>query len=135
MNILFICNGNVARSQEAEAFFNSLKKSENDIASSAGIEVDIEKPVHPDVVQVMGELNLDVSKAHRKFVNKAMIAASDQIISFKPKDELPDYVARRRDIIYWTTVDPRCQSIDFHRNVRDEIRSKVRTYIDALHSV
>lgn len=110
MNYLFICNGNVARSQEAEAFFNAKKTSEADTAQSAGINVKLGKPIDPLVVEVMNEIGYDVSGAVRKFVDEDMVADSDKIISFKPVEELPD---------------PQHQPIEFHRAVRDNIAARV----------
>ena len=130
MNYLFICNGNVARSQEAEAFFNAKKTSETDTARSAGINVKLGKPIDPLVVEVMNEIGYDVSGAVRKFVDVDMVANSDRIISFKPVEELPDYVqARKDDIELWDVPDPQHQSIEFHRKVRDDIVARVLTLV------
>ncbi|MGK2896809.1 MAG: low molecular weight phosphatase family protein [Candidatus Saccharimonadales bacterium] len=126
MNYLFICNGNVARSQEAEAFFNAKKTSEADTAQSAGINVKLGKPIDPLVVGVMNEIGYDVSGAVRKFVDEDMVADSDKIISFKPVEELPDYLqSRKDDIELWEVPDPQHQDVEFHRKVRDDIAAHV----------
>jgi arsenate reductase len=125
MNYLFICNGNVARSQEAEAFFNA-SKSESDTAQSAGINVKIGKPIDPLVAEVMKEIGFDVSHAERKFVNEDMASKADKIISFKPVEELPDYLqSREEDIELWEVPDPQHQDVEFHRKVRDDIAAHV----------
>ena len=126
MNYLFICNGNVARSQEAERFFNAKKTSETDTAQSAGINVKLGKPIDPSVVEVMNEIGYDVSGAERKFVTEDMATVADRIVSFKPVEELPDYLqARKEDIELWEVPDPQHQSIEFHRRVRDDIATRV----------
>ena len=125
MNYLFICNGNVARSQEAEVFFNQ-KKLEADTAQSAGINVKVGKPIDPLVVEVMKEVGFDVSHNERKFVNEDMASSADKIISFKPVEELPDYLqSRKEDIELWEVPDPQHQDIEFHRKVRDDIAARV----------
>lgn len=126
MNYLFICNGNVARSQEAETFFDANKTNETDTAQSAGINVKLGKPIDPLVVEVMNELGFDLSRNERKFVNEEMVNAADRIISFKTIEELPDYLqARKDDIELWAVPDPQAQPIEFHRRVRDDVAARV----------
>ncbi len=129
MNYLFVCNGNVARSQEAEAFFNDLNKGSTDRSESAGINVKLGKPIDPLVVEVMNELGFDVSNSKRKFINEEIVDRADVIISFKPLDELPDFLRVRKDIIFWQVADPQHQSIEFHREVRDAIRRLVSNLV------
>lgn len=130
MNVLFICNGNVARSQEAEAFFNDL--SENDIATSAGINVKVGKLIDPLVAEVMKEADYGLKNAKRKIWNVDMIENAELIISFKPEDELPPELRDSGKIRYWQVEDPQHQTIEFHRKIRDEIRSKVEALISEL---
>lgn len=125
MNYLFICNGNVARSQEAEVFFNANRTNEADTAQSAGINVKIGKSIDPLVVEVMNEVGFDLSHAERKFVNEEMVESADKIVSFKSIEELPDYLQAREDIELWEVPDPQHQSIEFHRTVRDDIAARV----------
>lgn len=131
MKYLFICNGNVARSQQAEVFFNALKTSEADVAQSAGVDVTVGKPIAPDVIEVMKEVGYDMPQAVRKFVTEDMANDADKIISFKPLNELPEYLqARKADIEIWDVPDPRHQSIDFHRMVRDDIKKRIEELIE-----
>lgn len=126
MNYLFVCNGNVARSQEAEALFNASKADESDTAQSAGINVKVGKPIDPLVVEVMREVGFDLSHNERKFVNEEVVHSADKIISFKPVEELPDYLQSRiDDIELWEVPDPQHQDIEFHRKVRDDIAARV----------
>lgn len=131
MNYLFICNGNVARSQQAEAFFNALKTSESDTAQSAGVDVTIGKPIASDVIDVMKEIGYEMQGAIRKFVTEDMVNNADKILSFKPLDELPSYLQERKtDIEFWNVPDPRHQSIEFHRKVRDDIKARVTQLVN-----
>jgi protein-tyrosine-phosphatase len=76
MKVLFICNGNVARSQESELFFNALENDEQSFARSGGVDVKLGKPIDPLVVEVMDEIGYDLSNVQRKFVDKNMVEGS-----------------------------------------------------------
>lgn len=132
MNVLFVCNGNVARSQEAELFFNSLKSDKSSSAMSGGINVKIGKPIDLLVVEVMNESGYNISSAVRKLADEKLVNQADLIVSLKPESELPDYIRNHKNVRYWAIDDPQHQSIDFHRNVRDEIRQKVEALIKEL---
>ena len=131
-NILFVCNGNVARSQEAEVFINALDQNNNVHATSGGVDVIIGKPIDPLVVAVMAEIGYDMSSAKRKFVDEAMARSADILVSFKPEEELPDFIKHHPDIKYWSVLDPRMQPVEVHRQVRDEIKMRVSSLINEI---
>ncbi len=87
MNVLFVCNGNVARSQEAEAYFTSQTPDGVHRAASAGINVKLGKPIDPMVVAVMKEDGYDLAGAVRKQIDPEMVRQADRIVSFKPANE------------------------------------------------
>jgi arsenate reductase (thioredoxin) len=132
MKILFVCNGNVARSQEAELFFNALKHDNNSLASSGGVNVKLGKPIDPLVVEVMNEIGHDISGVIRKFADEKMVQDADLVVSFKPEDELPDFIRNRPNIRYWKVADPQAQPIEFHREVRNKVQQKVADLIERL---
>lgn len=133
MNVLFVCNGNVARSQEAELFFNALKHDEKSFATSGGINVKLGKPIDPLVIEVMNEAGYDITGATRKFTTEEMAKAADLVVSFKPADELPDFLRNHTNIRHWSVDDPQAQPIDFHRQVRDEVRTYIVSLVEELH--
>jgi protein-tyrosine-phosphatase len=104
MNILFICNGDVARSQEAEAFVNNLSLAHE--AKSAGIEVMLNKPIDPMVIEVMADCNINMEGHFRKFIDIDLVNWADLIVSFVEKSILPEYV-KDKSIIFWKIEDPR----------------------------
>ena len=130
MNVLFVCNGNVARSQEAAIFFNDT--SNLNYAQSAGVNVKAGKPIDPLVVSVMQELNYSMQDCYRKYADDSLINVADLVISFKPYSELPLALQSHPNIRYWDVADPQHQSIDFHREVRDSIKSKVDELVDEI---
>jgi protein-tyrosine-phosphatase len=130
MNILFICNGNVARSQEAEVFFNSLTQKHH--ATSAGVNAEVGRPIDPLVNEAMKEAGYSVKGCIRKLVDKDHIENADLVVSFKPYGELPSAVQQHQNIRYWDISDPRRQSIEFHRKIRDQVTANVQKLIEEI---
>lgn len=131
MNILFICDGNVARSQEAELFVNKLADGRHH-AVSAGVNPKIGKPIDPLVVEAMKEVGYGMDASIRKPIDEAAVDNADMIISFKPTEELPEFVRHHANLRYWSVADPARQSLEFHRNIRDLVKSKVESLLTEM---
>ncbi len=130
MNVLFVCNGNVARSQEAELFFNQLSK--NNHAVSAGVDVKVGKPIDPIVVAVMDEAGYSMQDSVRKFADESLVDKANLVISFKPYDELPVILQKHENVRYWNVLDPQHQPIEFHREVRDQVKMLVEELVQEI---
>lgn len=124
--ILFVCVENAGRSQMAEGFFK--KYAPNGFKTlSAGT-----KPVsqiNPIVVQAMKEVGIDISKQKSKELIDEMVRESDKVInmgcmdkSFCPTIWLPK-------VIEWGMKDPKGQSIEKVREIRDEIEQRVKKLV------
>ncbi len=124
--VLFVCGENAARSQMAEAFFNSLARKWR--AESAGT-FPAEK-VNPLAVQAMQETGLDISSATPKVLDLGRLGDFDRIISFGciAKAAFP---ARDR-LEEWALPDPGKGDMELMRSVRDEIRRLVGSLVKEL---
>jgi arsenate reductase len=134
MKILFICSGNVGRSQMAEATFNKLTGYKYDV-SSAGTEVgvfegqalkDLESSIN--VLKVLNEINLDIKYKMRINVSVELIESSDIVVSMVKKEKFPDLLSNKK-IIYWEVEDPFNKSIVFTRDTRNKIELLVKDLI------
>ena len=126
MKILFVCQGNVARSQIAEAYYNNFTNSNN--AFSAGVlHYTPLKYGHPaqEVVELMKEEGMDVSKNKVKFITKKMVEDSDKIFVMREKEECPDFLLNSNKLIFWDIDDPFNLSLDEYKKIRDAIKEKV----------
>lgn len=132
--VLFICNGNVARSQEAALYFNQLKKYDSDGATSAGVNVTVGKPIDPLVVSTMAEDGYNTVGCYRKQLTEQDVSSADIIVSFKPAEELPSYARTAGQIRFWEVPDPRQQDLEFFRNVRDDVKRRVVELLEELES-
>ena len=128
-----MCRANAARSQEAEAFYNSFTHTDN--ASSAGVDlahsVKGTDPSIPDVViQVMSEIGLDIAHKRRENLTEQMVDEADIVISILDDYPLPEYLASSPKLIEWKNIpDPVRQPIETHREVRDLVKERVLAFI------
>jgi arsenate reductase len=131
--VLFICEGNVGRSQMAEAFYNDIK--EGNTAISAGI-VDVAEKYggHPaqEIIDVMSEKGIDVSRQQIKQLTQDMLFEAAMIIVLCDKEMCPDFlVSSELNILYYKTEDPYQASIDTTRHIRDQIEMLVTELIES----
>jgi len=127
-HILFVCVQNAGRSQMAEAFFNKLAP-EGLRASSAGSRPT--EAVHPIVVQAMAEVGIDISRKKPKRLTTNMIEESERIVVMGcGSDVCPALFLPRVD--EWELEDPADKPIEKVREIRDEIRRRVKGLIREL---
>jgi arsenate reductase len=124
--VLFVCSENTARSQMAEAFFNSMASRHE--AESAGTQPG--SAVNPLAVEAMAEKGLDISGAVPKTLDLASLGEFQRIISFGciVKSVFP---ARDR-LEEWPIEDPGNGDIVFMRKIMDEIRARVSGLVEKL---
>ncbi len=142
MKILFVCRGNVGRSQIAEALFNSLSK--NHKATSAGTKVfdkdgnskDGEKLQDRDgakhIIAVMDEVELDVRLAERNQVTQQVVQDSDLIIVMAEKETLPEYLLKNDKVRYWDIGDPKNQTLEEVRATRNTLNNLVSELVTEI---
>lgn len=132
MNILFICKGNVGRSQIAEALFRK-RYGDTYTVLSAGIKLSgLEEPIGnllpqiQEVLDVMNEEGIDVSTAVRNQLTEEMVKDADKIVAIIEDEEvLPEYLLNSLKLIRWNIPDPKGKDLEFTRNVRDEIMRNI----------
>ncbi len=133
--VLFVCIHNSARSQMAEAFLNKYGKGEYE-AESAGIEPG---KMNPNVVKVMWEVGIDLSKKETKGVfdlfkqgksYNAVITVCDAAYA----EKCPVFPGKGKKLA-WSFEDPSTfkgteeEILKRTRLVRDKIEKAVQDFI------
>jgi arsenate reductase len=116
--IIFACVHNAGRSQMAAAF---AARDPNVRAISAGTEPG--ERVHPEVVEVMREVGIDLSQARPQKLTSELAQPADLLITMGCGDKCP-YVPGLR-IEDWPLEDPKGKSVERVREIRDDIRRRV----------
>lgn len=132
--VLFLCIGNSARSQMAEAFLKKYGGDRYD-AYSAGTEP---KGIHPNTKRVMEEVGINLigqrSKHLKEYMGKVhfgyLITMCDEAEKSCPTT-FPDIGQR----LHWSFEDPstfvgsKDEQLEKFREVRDQIERRIRTWI------
>jgi arsenate reductase (thioredoxin) len=120
--ILFACVHNAGRSQMAAAIFNQLADPALARAISAGTNPG--ERVHPEVVQVMRELGVDLSDVRPQQLTTELAREASLLITMGCGESCPVVPGLERDD--WPLEDPKGKAPERVREIRDEVRGRVR---------
>lgn len=123
--ILFACVHNAGRSQIAAALFNALADPQKARAVSAGTQPG--DRVHDVVVDAMREDGIDLGTAAPRLLTPELAGHATWLITMGCGDACPVVPGPRRDD--WALDDPKGQALDRVRQIRDDIRRRVETFI------
>jgi arsenate reductase len=119
--VLFACVHNAGRSQMAAAIFNQLVDPKRARAISAGTQPGAH--VHPEVVDVMREVGVDLGNLVPQKLTDALAAEASVLVTMGCGEACPVVPGVERDD--WPLEDPKGKSIARAREIRDEVRVRV----------
>jgi arsenate reductase (thioredoxin) len=119
-HVLFVCLHNAGRSQMSQALFERAAEGRHTAASAGTTPAD---RVHPEVVQVMGELGFDLADHVPRKLSTELAQDADVLVTMGCGDECPYFPGKR--YIDWDLPDPKGLPIDSVREIRDDIASRV----------
>ena len=125
--IIFACVHNAGRSQMAAALFNCWANPAKARAISAGTRPG--ERVHPEVVEVMREKDIDLATARPQKLTAELAADAQWLVTMGCGDECPVVPGTRRDD--WPLEDPKGKPRDRVREIRDDIEARVKQLIAA----
>jgi ArsR family transcriptional regulator, arsenate/arsenite/antimonite-responsive transcriptional repressor / arsenate reductase (thioredoxin) len=129
--VLFLCTGNGARSQMAEALLDARANGTVDVVSAGSHP----KPVNPTAIRVMAARGIDISakrsKHHDQFARQRfdlVITLCDRVREVCP--ELPGHPRRR----HWSIPDPSSEGVgrQAFAHVADELESRIRFLVHEI---
>jgi arsenate reductase len=125
--VLFVCLHNAGRSQISEALFERAAAGHHE-ARSAGTTPGRE--VHPEVVEAMDELGIDLSRRVPHGLSTADAEWADVVVTMGCGDECPFIPGKR--YLDWDLEDPKGRPLEEVRRTRDEIERRVVELIGEL---
>ena len=126
-HVLFVCVQNAGRSQIARALFD-LAAIGAHVSRSAGSNP--AERVHPEVVDVMRELGVDVSDRVPRKLDRADAEWADVVVTMGCGDACPFVPGKR--YVDWRLDDPHGQPLERVREIRDEIDHRVGLLVAEL---
>lgn len=124
--VLFACIHNAGRSQMAAALFNLDADPTKARAISAGTAPGAH--VHPEVLAAMRELGVDLGGARPQKLTDELAHQAQVLITMGCGDECPYVPDAIRDD--WPLEDPKGKPIERVREIRDDVRARVRALIE-----
>jgi len=135
--ILFVCTGNIARSQIAEGLTRALAAPGVDVAS-AGSRPN-PKGIHPFAVEVLRERGIDISGQRSKKIEDVPGEYDFVITLCDDAAQSCPVLPVRRARIHWSIPDPAAAAGDpqaqmaFFRDVRDDLARRLRQWLAEQH--
>jgi arsenate reductase (thioredoxin) len=126
-SVLFVCLHNAGRSQMSQALFERAAQGRHTAASAGTTPAE---RVHPEVVEVMRELHIDLADRTPRALDRAMAERADVVVTMGCGDECP-YIPGKR-YIDWELQDPKGLPLDRVREIRDEIAARVSRLVAEL---
>jgi arsenate reductase len=126
-NALFVCLHNAGRSQMSQALFERAAEGRHQ-ARSAGTTPG--ERVHPEVVDVMSELGIDLTERKPKLLSTEDAEWADVVVTMGCGDKCP-YIPGKR-YLDWDLPDPKGQAVDAVRATREEIARRIAGLLEDL---
>ena len=118
--VIFACVHSAGRSQMSAAFFNALADPARAVAVSAGTEPATR--VHPEVVDVMREVGIDLSGAKPTLLTDDLAKGATLLVTMGCGEQCPFVPGLER--ADWDLPDPKGQPPERVRAIRDDIRAR-----------
>jgi arsenate reductase (thioredoxin) len=119
-HVLFVCLHNAGRSQMSEALFRRAG-GERHSAASAGTQP--AEGIHPQVIEAMRELGIDLGGSRPRLLTPALTEEADVVVTMGCGDACPSIPGKR--YLEWRLPDPSAMDVGAVRDLRDEIERSV----------
>jgi arsenate reductase len=127
MKVLFVCVQNAGRSQIAEALFRRAAFGRHESRSAGSSPA---ARVHPEVIEAMRELGVDLSARVPHRLERADAEWADLVVTMGCGDACP--VIPGKSYVDWDLEDPAGRAPGEVRRIRDEIATRVEQLLSEL---
>jgi protein-tyrosine-phosphatase len=124
---LFVCLHNAGRSQMSAALFDQAAAGRHRALSAGTTPAE---RVHPEVVQAMREVDIDVGGRAPTRLTDELAQRADIVVTMGCGDECP-YLPGKR-YVDWDLPDPKGRPLAEVRAIREDIAARVRSLVEEL---
>jgi protein-tyrosine-phosphatase len=128
MNVLFICRGNVGRSQAAMSFYNQMNNGHADSAGTLlkypGLRL-VDNGVANNVIKVMSEYGIDISNNIPTEVKAENLLDYDKVIVMAETETIPEWLKNSPNTILWEIPDIKGKDIESTRKIFEKIKERI----------
>lgn len=124
--VIFACVHNAGRSQIAVAFFNVMADPDKARALSAGTQPG--ERVHPEVLEVMRDIGIDLSDAKPRLLTDDLARDAHWLITLGCGEACPQVPELKRED--WPLEDPKGKSLPQVERIRDELAARVAELVE-----
>src|SRR3954453_4441317 len=128
--VLFVCKANRGRSVMSQELFERAAAGRHR-GISAGSEAEPHGGPHPEVVEAMREIGIDVSAQQPRRLTGELAAQADAVITMGCGDACPVLPGKKQLRVDWDLPDPRVRPLDEVRATRAAIRTGAASLPDA----
>jgi protein-tyrosine-phosphatase len=125
--VLFVCLHNAGRSQMSQALFEQAAEGRHTVLSAGTTPGE---HVHPEVVEVMRELDIDLADREPQLLTTDLAQQADVVVTMGCGDACPYIPAKR--YIDWDLPDPKGRPLAEVRTTRDDIEQRVKALVAEL---
>jgi arsenate reductase len=118
----FVCIGNAGRSQMAQALYERMGGEARSAGSRPAYEV------HPEVVEVMRELDIDLSDRSPRGIQHEDVEWADVVVTMGCGEDACPVLAGKR-YVDWNLPDPVGRQVEEVRALRDDIRRRLEELV------
>ena len=135
--VVFICHGNMFRSQTAKAFYNKLAK---DGSQAFSYGVSVEEQGHEGLklssfkglnilFEVLKKFDLDISDDTCEQLKEEYLIGVDNIVVMVEKEYIPEWL-KKYEFEYWEIPNPEVHTIPVIEEIVELVKGKVEKLIN-----
>jgi len=125
--VLFVCLHNAGRSQMSAALFEQAAAGRHHALSAGTTPAE---RVHPEVVEVMRELRIDLADRRPQLLTRELAEQADLVITMGCGDSCPFVPGKR--YLDWQIPDPKGQPLAAVRATRENLARRVAALVASL---
>jgi arsenate reductase len=129
--VLFVCKANRGRSVMSQALFEQAASGRHH-AISAGSEAEPHDGPHPEVIEAMREIGIDVASQRPQRLTTELAAQADAVVTMGCGDACPVIPGKKQLRLDWDLPDPKDRPLEEARSTREDIERRVQELVADL---